>query len=180
LVPEETLLPCQTIPHVCAVPRLSSVRNVSRLLWVIRSNLSKTRYVKTSEYWPTEVMAIEGDGMTVRWLGDVGPSEPSKLPLGYVRTIGADGDYGDGCSALGGASSSKTTGKKRKRAVGQTMEEFSWALYDVTKMVVAQKSGAYEDSSVSERTMLTFICIIKTGGKWVRQLHKEIGLMQAL
>ena len=62
----------------------------------------------------------------------------------------------------------------------QVTEEFTWALNDVTKIVVVQASGAYEDSSVSERTMLTFICSIQTGGKWVRQLPKEIGLMQTL
>ncbi len=48
------------------------------------------------------------------------------------------------------------------------------------KIVVVPESGAYEDSSVTERTTVTFICSIKTGGTWVRQLFKDIGVMQAL
>ena len=68
----------------------------------------RARYAKTSDYWLVEVVAIEGDGMTVQWLGDVGPSEPMKVPLGHVRAVGGDGGYGDGCSALGGAGSMKT------------------------------------------------------------------------
>ena len=62
----------------------------------------------------------------------------------------------------------------------QATEEFALTLEDVTKIVVSQASGAYEDSSVAERTMLTFTCSIKTGGTWVRQLAKEIGLMQVM
>ena len=39
-----------------------------------------------------------------------------------MRAVGADGGYGDGCSALGGASSSKTVGSKRTRAAPQATE----------------------------------------------------------
>ncbi len=134
----------------------------------------RSRYDKTSDYWMTEVVVIEGDGMTVQWLGDVGPSEPIKVPLGHVLTVGDDSDYDDGCSALGGTGSMKTDCKKRKRAAPQAMQEFEWALHDVTKMVIEQVVGAYEDSSVTERTMLTFTCIIKTGDTWVRQLPQEM------
>jgi hypothetical protein len=72
----------------------------------------KMRYAKTSEYLLAKVLAIEGDDMTVQWLGDVGPSEPAKVPLGYVCAIGADSGYDDGCSALGGSSSSKQPARK--------------------------------------------------------------------
>ena len=68
----------------------------------------RARYAKTSDYWLVEVVAIEGDGMTVQWLGDGGPSEPMKVPLGHVRAVGGDGGYGYGFSALGGAGSMKT------------------------------------------------------------------------
>jgi hypothetical protein len=102
------------------------------------------------------------------------------MPRRTTTELGADGGYGDGCSALGGASSSKAVSSKRNRSVPQTTEEFAWALEDVTKIVVAEASGAYEDLSVAERTMLTFTCSIKTGGTWVRQLPKEIGLMQVM
>ena len=96
----------------------------------------RVRYAKTSDYWLAEVVAIEGDGMTVQWLGNVGPSESMKVPLGHVRTVGGDGGYGDGCSALGGVGSMKTDSKKRKWVAPQAMEEFECALNDVTKMVV--------------------------------------------
>ena len=62
----------------------------------------------------------------------------------------------------------------------QATEGLDWALEDVTKMIVTSASGAYEVSSIAERTTVTFICIIKTGGTWVRQLPKDIGLMQTL
>ena len=41
----------------------------------------KVRYVKTDDYCLVKVLTIEGDGMTVQWLEDVGPSAPSKYPL---------------------------------------------------------------------------------------------------
>ena len=62
----------------------------------------------------------------------------------------------------------------------QATEEFAWALEDVTKIVVTEDPGAYEDSSVDERTMLTFTHRIQTGGKWVRQPPQEICLMETL
>ncbi len=68
----------------------------------------KTWYAKTSDYWITKVLEIKGDAMTIQWIEDVGPSIPVKVPLGHVCAIGVDGGYGDVCSALGGASSSKT------------------------------------------------------------------------
>ena len=76
----------------------------------------KTRYVKTDDYWLAKVLAVEDDGVTVQCLVEVGPSAPAKVPLGHVLALGADGGYGDGCSALGAASSSKAVGSKRKRA----------------------------------------------------------------
>ena len=76
-----------------------------------------------------------------------------------------DDGYADDCSTLGGASSSKSTTPKRKRVAPQATE-FDWALHDVTKISVLQATGAYEDSSVAERTRITFIYSIQTGGKW--------------
>ena len=105
----------------------------------------------------------------MQWFEDVDPSTPVKVPLGHVYTLGADGGYGDGCSVLGGVSSRKTPGSKRKRTVPQVTEEFTWSLEDVKKIVVVETSGVYVDSSVAERTMLTFTHHIQTGGKWARQ-----------
>ena len=139
----------------------------------------KVRYVKTDDYWIVKVLTIEGDGMTVQWIEDVGPSSPVKVPLGHVYELGTEGGYGDNYSAIRGTSSGKSVGSKRKRVVPQATE-FTWALEDVTKIVVTEASWAYEDSPVVERTMLTFTYIIKTGGTWVRQLHKAIGLMQVI
>jgi hypothetical protein len=115
----------------------------------------KVRYVKTDDYWVVKVLTIEGDGMTVQWLEDVGPSAPVKVPLGHVHELGTEDGYGEKYSALRGASCGKEVGSKRKRVVPQATEEFTWALEDVAKIVVTEASGTYEDSSVIERTMLT-------------------------
>ena len=64
----------------------------------------KARYAKTDDYWLAKVLVVEDDGVTVQWLDEVGPSAPAKVPLGHVRAVGADGGYGDGCSALSGRS----------------------------------------------------------------------------
>ena len=77
----------------------------------------KARYDKTIDYWPAVVLTIEGEGMTVQWVGDAGPG--ANVPLGSVHTLGADGVYGDGCSASGGASSSRAVCQKRKRTASQ-------------------------------------------------------------
>ena len=45
-----------------------------------------------------------------------------------------------------------------KRTEPQDTEDLDWALEDVTKIVVVPASGAYEGSSVAERTTVTFIC----------------------
>ena len=90
-----------------------------------------------------------------------------------------DDGYADDCSTLGGASSSKAKDPKRKRSSPQ-VTEFDWALHDVTKISVLQVTGAHEDSSGVERTRISFMYSINTGGKWVRQTTKEIGLRQAL
>ena len=89
--------------------------------------------------------------------------------------IGADGGYGDGCSEFGGASSQKTADKKRKWKVGQATEDFVWVLHDVTKIIVLQESGAYEDSSVDERTMLTFICTSRQVASGFVNRHRKQG-----
>ena len=62
---------------------------------------------------PAVVLAIEGEGMTVKWVGDAGPGASANVPLGSVRALGADGGYADGWSALGGASSSRAAFQKR-------------------------------------------------------------------
>ena len=73
----------------------------------------KARYDKTDDYWLAKVLAVEDDGVTVEWLAEVGPSAPAKVPRGHVRALGADGGYGDGCTALGGASSRQNTVTKK-------------------------------------------------------------------
>jgi hypothetical protein len=118
----------------------------------------KVWYVKTDDYWLAKVQVVEDDDVTVQLLVEVGPNAPDKVPLGHVHTLGPDGGYGDGSSTLGGASSSKEVGSKRKRTEPQDTEDLDWALEDVTKIVVVPASGAYEGSSVSERTTVTFIC----------------------
>ena len=92
--------------------RRTPVHFVQKYNPIVVDDKVKARYVKTSEYWITEVVAIEGDDMTVQSFGDVGPIEHTKVPVGYVRVIGADGDYDDDYSALGGVSSRKTVDKK--------------------------------------------------------------------
>ena len=59
--------------------------------------------------------SIEVDDMVVQWEIDDGTGVYVNVPLGSVFGKGADGGYGDGCSALGGASSRSDVCQKRKR-----------------------------------------------------------------
>ncbi len=90
------------------------------------------------------------------------------VPHVLVCVIGADGVYADDCSALGGASSSKTSTSKRKRTSPHPTE-VEWALNEVTKIKVTPVTGVYEDTPITTRTMVTFIYNIESHGELVRQ-----------
>ena len=114
----------------------------------------KTRYVKIGDFWLSVVVNV---------------------PLGSVLAIGADGGYGDGCSSMGGSSSSRTVCQKRKWTTPTPTEEFDWVLHDVTKIFVEESIGVYEDSSVTERTRITFTSIIQMADDtWVRHPQEDV------
>ena len=59
--------------------------------------------------------------------------------------------------------------------------ESDWALHDVTKNFDEEAIGAYKDSSVTERTRITFTSSIQmSGGTWVHQSEEDIGLLDTL
>jgi hypothetical protein len=47
-------------------------------------------------------------------------------------------------------------------------------------MHVREAAGLDDESSIPSRTVLTFTCSIKTGGKWKAQPAQEIGLLETL
>jgi hypothetical protein len=53
-------------------------------------------------------------------------------------------------------------------------------LNDIIKMHVREAAGLDDESSIPSRTVLTFTCSIKTGGKWKAQPAQEIGLLETL
>ena len=58
--------------------------------------------------------------------------------------------------------------------------EVEWTRNEITKIKVTTAPGAYEDTPIAVRTMLTFICNIKNRGEWVRQPPQEIGLLSVI
>ena len=80
---------------------------------------------------------------------------------------GSDGEYTDGPSGLGGASSSRTVNQSRKR-VKPEPQKFDWALHDITKMYVISANGDKDNASFDSRTILVFNSNIqRTVDRWV-------------
>ena len=62
----------------------------------------RARFEKTADYYPAVIIAIEDDGITVRF---VHTNTFAKVPLDSVRRAGPDGEYVDGSANFGGSSS---------------------------------------------------------------------------
>jgi hypothetical protein len=67
---------------------------------------------------------------------------------------GADSEYGDGSSGLGGGSGRRTTSQPRKRAKTEP-KKHDWILNNITKIFVMPLNGD-NSSSVVSRTMIVF------------------------
>ncbi len=140
----------------------------------------RVRDGKTSDYWKIVVKSIEGGDMMVQWVGDGRPGAHVYVPLGSVHGKGADGGYGDGSSALGGASSNMG-GRQQSKRTKKEPKSYDWVLNEITRLYVMQETGADDDSSVVSRTMITVNSSMqRAGGKWVRQSSQEINLLIVL
>ena len=128
---------------------------------IVVGDMVKARYGNTSNYWSTKVLVIHDGHMTVQLDDPQGQDATVTVPHASVRALGADCTYDDDCSALGGASSSKASSSKTPRAAPLPVE-VEWDLNEITKVKVTTAAGAYEDAPIVARTMLTFICSIKS------------------
>ena len=105
----------------------------------------RSRFEKTTDYYPTVIISIEDDGITVRF---VHTDTFSKVPLDSARRLGPDGEYADGSANFGG-SSSGAAARPKKRA-NSSSGLCDWSLNNVTKVYVQPSNGT--GSSVVSRT----------------------------
>ena len=98
-----------------------------------------------------------------------------ELPLGKVRRVGANGDYGNDCNAL--PSAPKCHKKMKKKLTVSQVESpplLTWWHEVIKRMYVLPIAEGL--ASVPARTMLVFVHSLFIEGDWVEQPEEVISL----
>ena len=74
-------------------------------------------YKGSCDFWSAHIIAVCATSCTVQYEDGL---EKAELPLGKVRRVGANGDYGDDCNVL--PSAPKRAKKIKKKVMAAAME----------------------------------------------------------
>ena len=137
----------------------------------------RVRDVQTDIFRVATIVVIASHGMTVQCEDSL---VPIVVPLKSVKRHGAESDYADGSSGLGGGCSRKSTGLKSKRTKtgpDVTGPTISWSLDRIAKFYMKDAN----DASVASRTTMVYHSShVGARGDLLPQEPEEIGLVEAL
>ena len=133
-------------------------------------------YKARSDFWPAHILAIGETSCTVQYEDGL---EKAELPLGRVRRLGANGDYGDDCSSM---PSAPKRAKKMKKKVATAQVEppalLTWRHEGIKRTYVQPFTDGVQ--SVPARTMLVYGHSLLIDGDWVEQPDEVISLRDAV
>ena len=133
-------------------------------------------YKGSGDFWSARIIAVRETSCTVQYEDGL---EKAELPLGKVRRLGANGDYGNDCNALPSAPKrAKKTKKKVTTAEVEPPALLTWRHEGIKRTYVQPFTDGV--ASVPARTMLVYGHSLLIDGDWVEQPDEVISLRDAV
>ena len=140
-------------------------------------DLVRTRVGNTIMFRNATIIVIAQTSMTIQY-DDC--TDTVELPLASLKQHGADGEFANGLSGLGGCRSSddRSRSNKRSKTASETGELHFWAIEKITRLFVIPNSGAV--TSVTSRTFMVYDSSILINEEWVPQEEATINMLETL
>jgi hypothetical protein len=120
----------------------------------------RVRVGATHAFRHAKIIAIADETMSISYEGTI---DTVIVPLASVKQPGADGEFANGLSGLGGCSRSGSRPRKRSKAASKTDELHFWAVDKITRLIVKENVGgitsvASRITSVASSSLLSWRC----------------------